>query len=72
MVVDRRLERIMKVRASVKRMCRNCKVIKRRGVVRIICADAKHKQRQGQNEGMRKEPLLFIVKADILSRYFLD
>jgi large subunit ribosomal protein L36 len=37
----------MKVRASVKRMCRNCNVIKRRGVVRIICADAKHKQRQG-------------------------
>lgn len=37
----------MKVRASIKRICRNCKVIKRKGVVRVICTDARHKQRQG-------------------------
>jgi large subunit ribosomal protein L36 len=38
----------MKVRASVKPMCNNCKVIKRHGVVRVICkTDPKHKQRQG-------------------------
>jgi len=37
----------MKVRASVKRMCKKCKVIKRRGVVRVICEDKRHKQRQG-------------------------
>ncbi|MDX2164437.1 MAG: 50S ribosomal protein L36 [Gammaproteobacteria bacterium] len=37
----------MKVRASVGKMCRNCKVIKRKRVVRIICTNAKHKQRQG-------------------------
>ncbi|GAB56789.1 50S ribosomal protein L36 2 [Glaciecola punicea ACAM 611] len=38
----------MKVRASVKTICRNCKIIKRNGVVRVICsADPKHKQRQG-------------------------
>jgi large subunit ribosomal protein L36 len=38
----------MKVRASVKKICRNCKVIKRKGVVRVICStDARHKQRQG-------------------------
>ncbi|TJY63150.1 50S ribosomal protein L36 [Sinimarinibacterium sp. CAU 1509] len=37
----------MKVRASVKKMCRNCKVIRRAGVVRIICSDPRHKQRQG-------------------------
>ncbi|AAU93234.1 MULTISPECIES: 50S ribosomal protein L36 [Methylococcus] len=37
----------MKVRASVKRICRNCKVLKRNGIVRIICKDARHKQRQG-------------------------
>lgn len=36
----------MKVRASVKPICANCKVIKRRGVVRIICSNPKHKQRQ--------------------------
>ncbi|MBU3735782.1 MAG: 50S ribosomal protein L36 [Methylobacterium sp.] len=37
----------MRVRASVKPLCRNCKVIRRRGVVRIICSDPRHKQRQG-------------------------
>ncbi len=31
----------MKVRASVKKLCRNCKVI------RVICSDPRHKQRQG-------------------------
>ncbi len=37
----------MKVRASVKKICRDCKVIRRKGVVRIICKDPRHKQRQG-------------------------
>lgn len=37
----------MKVRASVKKMCRNCRVVKRKGIVRIICIDPRHKQRQG-------------------------
>jgi large subunit ribosomal protein L36 len=37
----------MKVRASVKRMCSKCKVVRRKGVVRIICVNPKHKQRQG-------------------------
>ena len=38
----------MKVRASVKKMCNQCRIIKRKGVVRVICsADPKHKQRQG-------------------------
>ncbi|AEX99926.1 50S ribosomal protein L36 [Oceanimonas pelagia] len=38
----------MKVRASVKAICRNCKIIKRHGVIRVICtSDPKHKQRQG-------------------------
>jgi large subunit ribosomal protein L36 len=40
-------ETAMKVRASVKKMCRNCKIIRRNGVVRVICKDARHKQRQG-------------------------
>jgi len=45
---DRTLgDRTMKVRASVKKICRNCKVIKRGGTVRVICSDARHKQRQG-------------------------
>jgi large subunit ribosomal protein L36 len=37
----------MKVRASVKKMCINCKIVRRRGVVRVICSNPKHKQRQG-------------------------
>jgi len=37
----------MKVRASVKKLCRNCKIIRRDGVVRVICTDPRPKQRQG-------------------------
>ncbi|HKK03281.1 MAG: 50S ribosomal protein L36 [Gammaproteobacteria bacterium] len=37
----------MKVRASVKKICRNCKIIRRGGVIRVICSDPRHKQRQG-------------------------
>ena len=37
----------MRVRPSVKRRCDRCKIIRRKGVVRVICANARHKQRQG-------------------------
>jgi len=37
----------MKVRASVKKICAKCKIVKRKGVVRVICTDPRHKQRQG-------------------------
>ena len=37
----------MKVRASVKRICENCKVIRRKGCLRVICSNPRHKQRQG-------------------------
>ena len=37
----------MKVRASVKKMCTKCKIIKRKGIVLVICENPKHKQRQG-------------------------
>ncbi len=37
----------MKVKASVKKMCVKCRTIKRKGIVRIICSNPKHKQRQG-------------------------
>ncbi|MFH1875471.1 MAG: 50S ribosomal protein L36 [Candidatus Omnitrophota bacterium] len=37
----------MKVRSSVRRICDKCKIIKRKGVVRVICKNTKHKQRQG-------------------------
>jgi large subunit ribosomal protein L36 len=37
----------MKVRASVKKICDKCKIVHRKGVVRVICENSKHKQRQG-------------------------
>ena len=37
----------MKVMASVKRICRKCKIVRRKGVVLVICEDPRHKQRQG-------------------------
>ncbi|MCV2508782.1 MAG: 50S ribosomal protein L36 [Candidatus Lightella neohaematopini] len=37
----------MKVRSSIKKICRYCKIIKRNGVLRVVCSDSKHKQRQG-------------------------
>ncbi|HLR87258.1 MAG TPA: 50S ribosomal protein L36 [Wenzhouxiangella sp.] len=37
----------MKVQASVKKICRNCRIVRRKGVVHVICSDPRHKQRQG-------------------------
>ncbi|CAN5707387.1 50S ribosomal protein L36 [soil metagenome] len=37
----------MKVRPSVKIICDKCKVVRRKRVVRIICENPRHKQRQG-------------------------
>lgn len=37
----------MKVRASVKRICDKCKIVRRRGRVYVVCENPKHKQRQG-------------------------
>lgn len=36
----------MKVRSSVKKMCEKCRLIKRHGLVWVICENVKHKQRQ--------------------------
>lgn len=40
-------ERVMKVRASVKKLCDKCKIVKRHGIVRVLCENPRHKQRQG-------------------------
>jgi large subunit ribosomal protein L36 len=37
----------VKVRSSVKRICAKCKVVRRRGVVFVVCENPRHKQRQG-------------------------
>ena len=43
----RREEIVMKVRASVKPICEKCRVVRRKGVVRVLCENPRHKQRQG-------------------------
>jgi large subunit ribosomal protein L36 len=38
----------MKIRASVKRICEHCKLVRRRRKLYVICStNPKHKQRQG-------------------------
>ncbi|MCR4287307.1 MAG: 50S ribosomal protein L36 [Deltaproteobacteria bacterium] len=37
----------MKVRSSVKKICAKCKIVRRARVVRVVCENPKHKQRQG-------------------------
>lgn len=37
----------MKVKPSVKPRCSKCKIIRRKGVLRVICEIKRHKQRQG-------------------------
>lgn len=38
---------VMRVQPSVKKICRHCKIIRRNRVVRVICTDPRHKQKQG-------------------------
>ncbi|MCI0533442.1 50S ribosomal protein L36 [bacterium] len=37
----------MRVRSSTKKICMKCKSVRRAGRVYVICANPKHKQRQG-------------------------
>ncbi len=38
----------MKVQTSVKKMCTDCQLIKRKGIIRVVCKkNPRHKQRQG-------------------------
>jgi large subunit ribosomal protein L36 len=37
----------MKVRSSVRKICENCRLIRRQRQVMVICKNPKHKQRQG-------------------------
>nr|YP_010904740.1 ribosomal protein L36 [Racinaea rothschuhiana]WIL80754.1 ribosomal protein L36 [Racinaea rothschuhiana] len=36
----------MKIRASVRKICEKCRLIRRRGRIIVICSNPKHKQRQ--------------------------
>ncbi|HVT74820.1 MAG TPA: 50S ribosomal protein L36 [Candidatus Paceibacterota bacterium] len=38
----------MRVKSSVKKKCANCKVVRRKGYVYVVCkSNPRHKQRQG-------------------------
>nr|BEV74760.1 ribosomal protein L36 [Afraegle paniculata] len=37
----------MKKRASVRKICEKCRLIRRRGRILVICSNPRHKQRQG-------------------------
>lgn len=45
--IDTKAATAMKVRSSVKRICENCKIVRREGKVLVICSNPRHKQRQG-------------------------
>jgi small subunit ribosomal protein S11 len=56
----------MKVRSSVKKLCRKCRLIRRCGKVLVICKIAKHKQRQG----LRLLILVFLSMINFILRTF--
>nr|YP_010409084.1 ribosomal protein L36 [Adiantum flabellulatum]URH13314.1 ribosomal protein L36 [Adiantum flabellulatum] len=37
----------MKIRASIRKICEKCRLIRRRRRIMVICRNSKHKQRQG-------------------------
>nr|WCQ78583.1 ribosomal protein L36 [Galeola lindleyana] len=37
----------MKIRASVRKICKKCCLIRRRRRIIVICSNPKHKQKQG-------------------------
>ena len=40
--------RFMKVKSSVKKICSECQIVRRKGYIYVVCkANARHKQRQG-------------------------
>ncbi|KAK4551070.1 hypothetical protein RGQ29_033101 [Quercus rubra] len=37
----------MKIRASIRKICEKCRLIRRQGRIIVICSNPRHKQRQG-------------------------
>ena len=40
----------MKKKSSAKKRCMNCKIVKRRGALHVICDNPRHKARQGNKQ----------------------
>ena len=60
----------MKVRSSVKPICEKCKIIKRKGSIRVICENPKHKQRLFGSESFKIKCGCSRTHLDVL--YCLD
>nr|QCW93776.1 ribosomal protein L36 [Erismadelphus exsul] len=37
----------MKIKASIRKICEKCRLIRRKGRIIVICSNPRHKQRQG-------------------------
>ncbi|OHA67779.1 MAG: 50S ribosomal protein L36 [Candidatus Wildermuthbacteria bacterium RIFCSPHIGHO2_02_FULL_47_12] len=37
----------MKIRSSIKKVCKDCMIVRRKGRLYVRCKNPKHKQRQG-------------------------
>lgn len=60
------LQLSMKVRAAVKKVCKSCRTVRRRGVLYVTCkANPKHKQRQGLHSSAAQS--LFAADAALSS-----
>lgn len=44
------LDIAMHVQASVKKRCKDCKLVRRQGALYIFCKNPRHKQRQGKKQ----------------------
>ncbi|KAL4188332.1 hypothetical protein AMTRI_Chr08g159530 [Amborella trichopoda] len=63
----------MKVRSSVKKLCEFCRIIRRRGIVRVLCtANPKHKQRQGMSTFAYEGPLPPLISESASSQQNLS
>lgn len=65
----------MKVRASIKKLCEACRIVKRRGRLYVVCKEnPKHKQRQGLHTDAAAEQQVSesVTHAAAGSRGWLD
>ncbi len=61
----------MRVQASVKPRCSHCMLVRRMGVVRVICnVNPRHKQRQGKRSGVKKQKKTKKGKYTAAGRHF--
>lgn len=59
----------MKVRASVKKLCDACRIVRRRGRLYVVCKEnKKHKQRQGYHTLSAEESQNYNVGQSVVTK----